>query len=95
MRSKFKGKRAGAFWDLVVKSGISLISSSESPDSNVTPEEAAQFLVETKEKQRAEPEKAAPVSEADDLVCPPDSLSSTFFLVFDLLLFPFLLQLLS
>ena len=73
MRSKFKGKQRGAgFWDLIQSKKITLISNAEAPDSSLTAEEAAQFLLETKEKQRAEPERSAPVSAADDLMAEMD-----------------------
>lgn len=38
----------------------------------LTPEEAEQFLVDGKEKHRAEPEKSAPQSAADDLLAEMD-----------------------
>ncbi|XP_068102182.1 X-ray repair cross-complementing protein 5 isoform X2 [Hyperolius riggenbachi] len=56
------------FWDIVVQDAVSLITSVESSDSPVTPEEAKQFLAQAEEK----PEETSVVEEeggdVDDLL---------------------------
>jgi len=45
MRKSFQGKRKDDFWSLIKDNGITLISSDESEDSEVSPKEAREFHI--------------------------------------------------
>ncbi|KAL3698242.1 hypothetical protein R1sor_012318 [Riccia sorocarpa] len=63
--TRCRGKRQNDFWELVVSKNITLISQEETPDSNVTQEEAAAFL--TGGKSSAQGTEAAPEEEVDEI----------------------------
>ncbi|NP_001081127.1 X-ray repair complementing defective repair in Chinese hamster cells 5 [Xenopus laevis] len=50
LKQKVDGSALMEFWDIIVQEEISLITSSESKGSSVTPEEAKQFLAQKEEK---------------------------------------------
>ena len=54
------------FWKMLVDAGITLISSSESPDSSVSPAEAAAFISEQEAPAEAAPPPPAPAEDDDD-----------------------------
>ncbi|XP_018408053.1 PREDICTED: X-ray repair cross-complementing protein 5, partial [Nanorana parkeri] len=50
LKEKTAGGTLKEFWEIVVQDGVSLITSEESTDSSVTPEEARQFLAKAEEE---------------------------------------------
>lgn len=61
LKEKTAGGSLKEFWEIVVQDGVSLITSEESTDSSVTPEEAKQFLAQAEKK----PEDTSMVEEDD------------------------------
>lgn len=65
LKEKTAGGSLKDFWEIVLQDGVSLITSEESTDSSVTPEEARQFLAQAEK----EPEDTSMVEEdVDDLL---------------------------
>lgn len=77
IKTQFKGKQRNDFWTLIQQSAMTLISSSESADSDVSPEDARDFY--------ASDNVAQEVLSVDDSAKGPEKASGTAEDLFDLL----------